>query len=288
MEIETVVKLLDDIDNIGISPRTFGAQTEYLASDDADSPRGKINPRALATNFETSEETVERVFRRLESLGVVDPVSEKQLYQVEFATLRTVVDRMEWIAEPVNREQTRRLFDTQPSEIQMITGSPREVDGIPHPNITGRLVDMVANASETVKVVNPFFTRDGLELLLDAFVGATERGVELDILTRDVNFGNGSNASDIRRLRKRIKKEGSPENLQVFEVAKERYPQASLHAKVTVVDRSRAYVGSANLTDQSLQNAVEIGLYLEDGPVGQITEYLEQCQSSKLFVPVED
>ncbi len=37
-----------------------------------------------------------------------------------------------------------------------------------------------------------------------------------------------------------------------------------LHAKMVLADRSRAYIGSANLTDTSLHYNLELGVYLED------------------------
>jgi phosphatidylserine/phosphatidylglycerophosphate/cardiolipin synthase-like enzyme len=136
-------------------------------------------------------------------------------------------------------------------------------------------------------VVNPFFTRDGLGLLLEAFVAATERGLSLKMITRDVLFGDQSNASDMNRLLAEIGDGGDVSKFEMYEINTEAFPEASLHAKTIVADEDAAYVGSANLTEQSLQNAVEMGLYLEGPPVDEIAEYLEKCCKSDLFCAVD-
>jgi len=287
MNLETAVRLLDDIELLGISPRTFGAQVEYQASKEIATPRGTVDIRDIAEEFDVSTEVAMRAFRRLEETDIAEADSERYRYRIDTGTLRTVIDRLEWLSQPENRDFIYPTDSQSPDRIEMITGSPHNVSGIPYPNITGRLVDMIATATGTVTLVNPFFTGDGLDLLLDAMVGAVERDIELRLLTRDVNHGNGSNRTEVTRLFEAVQQTGKTENFGIFEVDKQQFPDASLHAKVTVVDRSRAYVGSANFTDQSLQNAVELGLYVEGGPVKRIAEYLDQCQTSDLFVSVE-
>lgn len=55
----------------------------------------------------------------------------------------------------------------------------------------------------------------------------------------------------------------------------ERPPGASMHAKVLVIDRSMALIGSANLTDYGLERNLECGLLVEGGPVpGAVAEHL--------------
>lgn len=52
--------------------------------------------------------------------------------------------------------------------------------------------------------------------------------------------------------------------------AHHREPGAALHAKVLVVDRRTALVGSANLTDYGLERNLECGLLIRGGPVPSI------------------
>lgn len=287
MNLETAVRLLDDIELLGISPRTFGSQVEFQASEGTATPHGTVDIRNIAEEFDVSTEVAMRAFRRLEETDIAESDPERYRYRIDTGRLRTVIDRLEWLSQPANRNFLYPTDSNSPDKIEMITGSPHNVSGIPYPNITGRLVDMIATATGTVTLVNPFFTGDGLDLLLDAMVGAVERDIELRLLTRDVNYGNGSNRTEVTRLFESVQQTGNTENLWIFEVDKQQFPDASLHAKVTVVDGSRAYVGSANFTDQSLQNAIELGLYVEGGPVERIAKYLDQCQTSDLFVSVD-
>lgn len=119
---------------------------------------------------------------------------------------------------------------------------------------------------------------------MTAFADATGRGVRLRILTRDISLGDRSNASTINELSDRVRREGNTDRLHIVEVDKENFPDASLHAKALVADGTQAYIGSANLTRQSLQNAVELGLYLEGEPVKDVKSYIDRCWESDLFV----
>lgn len=59
----------------------------------------------------------------------------------------------------------------------------------------------------------------------------------------------------------------------------ERPPGASLHAKVLVVDRVVALVGSANLTAHALERNLECGLLVRGGPVpGQLADHLTSAE----------
>ena len=54
---------------------------------------------------------------------------------------------------------------------------------------------------------------------------------------------------------------------QLYWPAQERPPGAAMHAKVLVVDRRVALVGSANLTGSGLEKNLECGLLVRGGPV---------------------
>lgn len=58
-----------------------------------------------------------------------------------------------------------------------------------------------------------------------------------------------------------------------------RSPDASMHAKVLVVDRRTALVGSANLTGYALERNLECGLLIRGGPVpGLLTDHLQSAE----------
>jgi phosphatidylserine/phosphatidylglycerophosphate/cardiolipin synthase-like enzyme len=287
MEIKTVARLSGEIQLLGISPRTFGAAIEYLAEESAITPDGEVSASAVASELDEETAIVGTVFTRLADLGALSQGNDSDCYVVEFDKLEVAINRIHWLSLSENRKHAESLLQNKPSRIEVVTSSPEGVGGIPHSNITGRMVEMIASASDSVTVVNPFFTSEGLGLLLEAFVASTMRGISLEIITRDVLFGDGSNTRDMKRLLSEIEDGGNPSNIELVEIDTSMFPEASLHAKVIVADRNAAYVGSANLTGQSLQNAIEMGLYLEGPPVDEITAYFDQCRASDLFHSVD-
>lgn len=66
---------------------------------------------------------------------------------------------------------------------------------------------------------------------------------------------------------------------QLYWPAAERPNGASMHAKLLVVDRAVALVGSANLTDFGVERNLECGLLIEGGPVpGQLVDHLLRAE----------
>jgi phosphatidylserine/phosphatidylglycerophosphate/cardiolipin synthase-like enzyme len=287
MDVKSVARLSQEIEALGVSPRAFGAALQYLAEQSTETPASKVSASLVASELDEEEALIRTILARLADLGALTSVSNVGQYVVKYDELEVIVDRIQWLSLPENRQSTESLLRSKPTRIEVVTSSPAGVGGIPPSNITGRMVEMVASASDSVMVVNPFFTRDGLGLLLEAFVAATERGLSLKMITRDVLFGDQSNASDMNRLLAEIGDGGDVSKFEMYEINTEAFPEASLHAKAIVADEDAAYVGSANLTEQSLQNAVEMGLYLEGPPVDEIAEYLEKCCKSDLFCAVD-
>ena len=53
-----------------------------------------------------------------------------------------------------------------------------------------------------------------------------------------------------------------------------------------MTDSSRAYVGSANMTESSLRSSLEAGIYLEGEAATEIANDLDRFKESGLFVDV--
>jgi len=143
-------------------------------------------------------------------------------------------------------------------------------------DLMARLTRLVRNAEAELLVVTPFFTRFGVESFVDHLAQATSRGVSVTILTRDAT-GDGNNAEYINTIRETIAETGNDRNLQVCEYASQ---QGRLHAKALIADKERAYVGSANLTNYSLKEAIEIGLIVEGVAVSELSAFFETVRAS--------
>jgi len=286
MDVRTTAKLADEIATIGLSPKAFGARVVYLASGDSRDPRDRVSMDTISDVLPASRKLVKTVLKRFERADALSQTDSDGVYAIEYDTWHRLIDRTQWLSDENNQRQLEPVLDEVPAVAEIITSSPSDIDEIPYSSITGQMVEIIAGSEERVTVVNPFFTRDGLDLVVDSFVAATERGIQFELITRDILLGDRSNKPEMETLISRVRKDGNIANFDLLEIDSENFSDATLHAKLIIVDQRKAYIGSANLTDQSLQNAVEMGLYLEGPPVDQIVSYVSKCRQSYLFVPV--
>ena len=126
-----------------------------------------------------------------------------------------------------------------------------------------RLEELIMDADSSLVMVTPFFTEFGIDKFVTRLAQRAADGVTVDVITRDTDGGDAKEA--VQRLERAAMdiNGGTPENISVYDygTATER-----LHAKALVADGEQAYIGSANLTSYSLQEAIEIGVIV-DGPV---------------------
>ena len=124
----------------------------------------------------------------------------------------------------------------------------------------GVLHELLAGARERILLVS--YATHTLSRLADDLAAAVERGCEVDAVfeTEEDSAGAYSGpatpyaaVAGVRRWR--------------WPLAERPGSGASLHAKLLVVDRRRALVGSANLTDRALHANLEAGVLIRDPEV---------------------
>jgi phosphatidylserine/phosphatidylglycerophosphate/cardiolipin synthase-like enzyme len=139
-----------------------------------------------------------------------------------------------------------------------------------------RLIRFVRNAETELLVVTPFFTRFGVDAFVDHLAQATNRGVHVTVLTRDVE-DEGQNAEHVRRIYETVADSGNRRHLSLSEYASD---HGRLHAKALISDSEKAYVGSANFTNYSLKSAIEIGLIVQGSVVDDLVDFFAVVQAS--------
>jgi cardiolipin synthase A/B len=146
-------------------------------------------------------------------------------------------------------------LDEQPSVTPVWTG-PESDRG--HGRLTLAVVaDLIDEAQSEILLVS-YATMPGASIRW-ALQDAEERGVALTFLfeRKADNPGFGGSDDPFRGIAAR----------RLAWPASARPPGASMHAKVLVVDRETALVGSANLTGHALERNLECGLLIRGGPV---------------------
>ncbi|GAA0580509.1 hypothetical protein GCM10010394_06340 [Streptomyces crystallinus] len=137
------------------------------------------------------------------------------------------------------------------------------------------LIQLVVQATQTLRLVAPFIDQPGLSFLAEALAAATTRGVRLEILlpTRSTSADDA-----IDDLTKTISAEGRSTNFMVSRL-REDAPWA--HLKVLTSDSKAAYIGSANVTGAGIGGRnLELGVLVRGEPVMVVERILDIYRSS--------
>ena len=123
-------------------------------------------------------------------------------------------------------------------------------------NLYPRLCRLIISAEKNISKVNPFFDEDGISKILPYIKKAAERGVKIKIVSRPKYDANPEQEKQISQM---INELGGMCQLKRFGGSINGKPY-HLHAKFMISDNKSAYVGSANITETSLGNNVEVGI----------------------------
>jgi phosphatidylserine/phosphatidylglycerophosphate/cardiolipin synthase-like enzyme len=133
---------------------------------------------------------------------------------------------------------------------------------------------LVRLAQRRVVVMTPFFDPRGAAWLQELF-GFVSAGVERILILRSLedpskrDYPTGFTAIQTWLTLQQVK---------VFNYSIPRFASAgreTFHAKVVVVDRRHAYLGSSNVTAASLDHSMEMGVTLEGKAVAKVAEVVD-------------
>ncbi len=125
-------------------------------------------------------------------------------------------------------------------------------------NAEARLVSLVDSAQHTIAATTENL---GEHAMQDAFVRAAKRGVEVRILTPLCDLG-GDPYHNVKPVLELEKKNVDARVMPPPSTREQPY----MHAKMIIVDGVRAFVGSINLSENSMKRARELGIVIEDRP----------------------
>lgn len=123
-------------------------------------------------------------------------------------------------------------------------------------NAKSKLLELIQSAQKTIEVTVENFTHDEIA---QALIVAAARGVKIRVLTPEAPAGTPSDFNKKTSL-KLI--DGGVLARQMPGPITEKTPY--LHGKDMIIDHQRAYLGSINFSKNSLENARELGIIIEE------------------------
>lgn len=181
--------------------------------------------------------------------------------------------------------------ETPATSVKLVATLPREVERGISADV-GRLDialrRMLMDASETVRVANPYFDPD--QWIIEDLAALPKRGVETRILTREAT-GESADERTLDAVTALVNALGPDEieNVMIrdfYETSRSGHQTGAVHAKIITVDDEQCYIGSANLTDLNLRGNFEFGVILEGELVHEVVEVFDAIFAQADTVPV--
>jgi len=177
-------------------------------------------------------------------------------------------------------QQQLQRPETPSTNIELVATLPREVEQKISADV-GRLDialrRMLMDASDTVRVANPYFDPD--QWIVEDLASLPQRDIETRILTREA-AGENADEQTLDAVTALVNALGSDEigNVMIrdfYETSRSGHQTGAVHAKLITVDDEWCYIGSANLTDLNLRGNFEFGVILEGDLVHEVTEVFD-------------
>lgn len=149
------------------------------------------------------------------------------------------------------------------------------------------ILDLITSAHKEIIILNPFFDKNGVELLSAEVYKKLSQGVSIHIITR---YSGDKNINNRKSLNKMIEYMRSISNykkiLRIYDYNYENeiYKSKTFHAKAIIVDEGiKAYIGSANLTGWGLDEQLELGTLIEDKNAQVLYNIIEYLSSEGIL-----
>jgi len=196
--------------------------------------------------------------------------------------------------------ELRSIFDTarilaergQLPNNRVVANTPLDEDDIGDAigSLVVNLLDLIQQAESELVILNPFFSEEGYDQIGAPISDATARGVDVTIISKSLTYGGSTqNERVVRRLFQDDDTE--PENLTLYEYVLDENPDEehppTIHAKLTIADGERAYLGTANMTHRGLVENLELGVIFEDDTVRELLGLVQNLLSSEYLHRVD-
>jgi len=270
LDLGDIARFFDRLNHLGIDPRRLCSYLLYAGVNG-----DRVSASAIASEFNIAEGAARQLLDWLAGLGGVwFPSGMEDSVRVDRPTMNGLLAFLERLSSTMTSRQQTVLAENQLDTIEMTTAMPFDPeDG--ESDLMPQLASIVTGAEKKLILVTPFFNRFAVDTFVDRVVAATEDGVTVTIITRDTDTGD--NAAAVGRIHDAVADADAITNLEVFDYGAE---DQRLHAKALVADEDIAYVGSANMTSYSLQEAIEIGVIIEGPTAATVAEFFGSLQSA--------
>jgi phosphatidylserine/phosphatidylglycerophosphate/cardiolipin synthase-like enzyme len=131
---------------------------------------------------------------------------------------------------------------------------------------------LIVSSEKTLTLVAPYLSAQGLHLLTDALTACAARPVRMRLVTQLAGQIGIANRNALQSLFAQQKDTPLRHRMRVLSGSAEDF---FFHAKMIVVDASRGYIGSANISARGLERNLEIGVPLSIRQARSVDELID-------------
>lgn len=265
-----------------LSAHLVNALCEYFDERDPDIveiSRQMINS-TLNEEVKLSKGDAESLFTGLIVNGAAEQASSASSfseYTFEVDTERALcILKVQNIAREALEKSETHDEESDSLSVQLVGTFPPEIDENRPPGILSLsegLRRMVFDADSIVRIANPYF--DPSPSVVGDIAALANRGVRTKILTRETESADKKLRSTLNSMYEDL----DPSKRDLLEI-RDLYrrdtttgnQEYATHAKIAIADEGVCYLGSANLTNTSLDTNFELGVVMQGDIVGTATE----------------
>lgn len=138
-------------------------------------------------------------------------------------------------------------------------------------SIVSALVEMLTGAEREIHIL-AYAVSDGAELLFNVLANRLSAGVRVTMIVQKLDQQHHDAPEHLKRLAYLY-----PSSFLLFDFTPEE--QEALHAKCVVVDRKKAFVGSANLSFNGLIRNHELGVVIDGATSNDLAGIIDLLQT---------
>ena len=140
---------------------------------------------------------------------------------------------------------------------------------------------LLSSASESILIIAPYLTVDGINLVKDSLFASAEAGAWIKIVTGGLAEPKSQNRRALIELTTGDRGEKIRSRLRIVEGKGDL--DILLHSKIIVIDTKMGYLGSANITFSAFEKNFEVGVALSRNQAISIERLVSYWESTALL-----
>ena len=269
-----------------------------LTQGSADKP---VSPASIASESDLSATTARDICRQLAAVEALEQTStpanpRHSEYKCNVDRCVNILETAVTATRVIRKDRKRRQpvprvepLATLPADPSFSGFTPQEMG---FDWLMPRLSAAINSATSEVRILMPFFEKDGFETLHPDLSAALDRGVNITIVTRYLTDTDSHNFDVLSEFIDQARATGVPvSNLRLVDYTPQTEdgtqatqegppPAFTLHAKVMAFDEESVYVGSANVTDYGFERYLELGVLVSGPPAESYRKIIDRLLDS--------